>query len=32
MDRVTLPPAPAVISIAGLAKTYASGEQARLKS
>ena len=28
MDRATLPSAPAVISIAGLAKTYASGLQA----
>ena len=28
MDRVTLPPVPAVISISGLTKTYASGLQA----
>jgi len=28
MDRVTLPPVPAVITIAGLTKTYASGLQA----
>jgi ABC-2 type transport system ATP-binding protein len=28
MDRATLPPAPAIISIAGLTKTYASGLQA----
>ena len=28
MDRVTLPPAPAAISISGLTKTYASGLQA----
>jgi ABC-2 type transport system ATP-binding protein len=28
MDRATLPPVPAVISISGLAKTYASGLQA----
>ena len=28
MDRVTLPPAPAVITISGLTKTYASGLQA----
>ena len=31
MDRATLPPVPAVISISGLTKTYASGLQA-LKS